>query len=88
MGVSDLRSHVSDEYRTLQLGAFMNSATATALAQDAQRLITVPAEVLPATTPNGVIFRVRLGPFDDQAALGEAQSQLRAAGLPQGQPIP
>lgn len=88
MGVSDLRSHVADEYRTLQLGAFMNSATATALAQDAQRLMAVPAEVLPATTPSGVIFRVRLGPFDDQAALREAQSQLRTAGLPQGQPIP
>ncbi|MDG1012740.1 MAG: SPOR domain-containing protein [Luminiphilus sp.] len=34
------------------------------------------------------MFRVRLGPFDDQAALREAQSQLRTAGLPQGQPIP
>ncbi len=50
--------------------------------------MAVPAEVLPATTPSGVIFRVRLGPFDDQAALREAQSQLRTAGLPQGQPIP
>lgn len=88
IGVSDLRSHVADEYRTLQLGAFVNSATATALGQDAQRLTTVPVEVLPATTASGVIFRVRLGPFDDQAALLEAQNQLRAAGLPQGQPIP
>ena len=88
MGMSDLRSQVANTHRTLQLGAFMNEATATALAQDAQRVVTVPAVVIPATTESGVIFRVRLGTFDDPGALREAQGQLRAAGLPQGQPIP
>ena len=88
MGVSDLRSHGVDEYLTLQLGAFMNEATATALAADSQRLVNVPAVVFPATAEVGVIFRVRVGPFDTPGALINAQNQLRAAGLPQGQPIP
>jgi rare lipoprotein A len=88
MGVSDLRTRGDDEYLTLQLGAFMNEATAKALARDSQRLVTVPAEVLPASAETGVIFRVRLGPFETQGALRKAQDQLRAAGLPQGQPIP
>jgi rare lipoprotein A len=88
MGVSDLRTRGDDEYLTLQLGAFMNEATAKALARDSQRLVTVPAEVLPASAETGVIFRVRLGPFETQGALRKGQDQLRAAGLPQGQPIP
>ena len=88
MGVSDLRTRGVDEYLTLQLGAFMNEATAKALARDSQHLVTVPAEVLPASAETGVIFRVRLGPFETQGALRKAQDQLRAAGLPQWQPIP
>ena len=88
MGVSDLRTRGVDEYLTLQLGAFMNEATAKALARDSQRLVAASAEVLPASTETGVIFRVRLGPFETQGALRKGQDQLRAAGLPQGQPIP
>jgi rare lipoprotein A len=88
MGVSDLRTRGVDEYLTLQLGAFMNEATAKALARDSQRLVAVSAEVLPASTETGVIFRVRLGPFETQEALRKGQNQLHAAGLPQGQPIP
>ena len=88
IGVSDLRTRGVDEYLTLQLGAFMNEATAKALARDSQRLVAVSAEVLPASTETGVIFRVRLGPFETQEALRKGQNQLHAAGLPQGQPIP
>lgn len=88
MGVSDLRNNPVTEYRTLQLGAYVSEAAAQALAEESQRFVTVPAEVLPATIASGLIYRVRLGPFENQTDLREAQNQLRAAGLPQGQPMP
>jgi rare lipoprotein A len=88
MGVSDLRNNPVTEYRTLQLGAYMSEAAAQALAAESRRFVTVPTAVVPATIESGVIFRVRVGPFENQTALGEAQNQLRAAGLPQGQPMP
>ncbi|MDG1461193.1 MAG: septal ring lytic transglycosylase RlpA family protein [Luminiphilus sp.] len=88
MGVSDLRDNPATEYRTLQLGAYESEAAAQALAEESQRSVAVPARVLPATTASGLIFRVRVGPFESQTALREAQNQLRAAGLPQGQPLP
>lgn len=87
-GMQDVRSDVAGGYSRLQLGAFSTSTAADALAQRAGPVVSGSVTVETTGDAQAPLFRVRAGPFADAQALKEAQARLRAAGLPEGQPIP
>ena len=84
-GVQDMRA---GGYRHLQLGAFSTRTAADALAQGAGAVLSISTTVEVAEELQPPLFRVRAGPFPDSAAVNAAQWELKAAGLPEGQPVP
>lgn len=87
-GVDDRRELGGDGYRRLQLGAFTSEAAARTLAGSAAPVLNVPLTVTEVDTANGRLYRLRAGPFEDEAALRGGQMALRERGLPSGQPLP
>jgi rare lipoprotein A len=87
-GMQDVRSDAANGYSRLQLGAFSTRSAAEALAQRARAVVSGSVTVAAAGDAQTPLFRVRAGPFADAMALEDARTRLRAAGLPEGQPIP
>ena len=65
--------------RLIQLGAFGDGARAHALARRAARHLDAPPRVVP--DPGGALWRVRAGPFDDDAAVAAALAALASGGI-------
>ena len=84
-GVDDLRGGFdAGASRYLQLGAYASIEAAEALAERARRAIGVSATVVPVETGSGLLYRVRLGPYPDDAQLASDQQALEASDLPRG----
>lgn len=75
-------------YTQLQLGAFASEAAALRLKQKASEILLVPLVLQQSDGPNGVLYRLRAGPFSSVDELKASQQLLAAMGLPQGQPLP
>ncbi|EED34270.1 rare lipoprotein A [Luminiphilus syltensis NOR5-1B] len=88
VGAEDRRFSEDGDYRNLQIGAYSNKASAEKLASGIATVIETPVQLSPVDGPHGRLYRLRAGPFSDAAALAQAQAALRAAGFPEGQPLP
>ena len=87
-GVEDFRGVAnSSSSRQLQLGAYARLSSAEALAGQVRALTSTPVSIEPVDTQTGRLYRVRLGPYGEQALLIEDQRALRAAGLPEGKAV-
>jgi len=87
-GVEDLRGmENSSGSNSLQLGAYASLSSAEALAGKVRALTPTPVSIEPVDTQTGRLYRVRLGPYGEQALLIEDQRALRAAGLPEGKAV-
>ena len=87
-GVDDRRGTTSGNYRYLQLGAYSSEASAQRLQLELQALLTAPIVVSPVDAGGGMLYRVRVGPMDDNDALLAVQQTLQDHGYAAGQPLP
>lgn len=87
-GVEDRRDAAYGLYRYLQLGAFGKEATARTLMQELQGSVSAPVFITPVQTGSALLYRVRIGPVQDQQHLLALQQQLQARGFEPGQPLP
>ncbi|MFV0477636.1 MAG: septal ring lytic transglycosylase RlpA family protein [Parahaliea sp.] len=87
-GADDRRATTSGDYRFLQMGAFASEASAEQLRHQIVAQLSLPTLISPVQTPNGLLYRVRVGPVENEAALQDAQARLRAGGFGAGQPLP
>ena len=88
VGVEDFRGmENSSGSNLLQLGAYASLSSAEALAGRVRALASAPASIEPVDPQTGRLYRVRLGPYGEQAPLIEDQRALRAAGLPEGKAV-
>ena len=87
-GVDDRRDNAEGVYRYVQLGAFGSQASAQQLQRDLQSLLGSPVFISPVQSGEQMLYRVRVGPFEDQAELLAVREQLRASGHGPGQPLP
>jgi rare lipoprotein A len=87
-GVDDRRGTTSGNYRYLQLGAYSSEASAQRLQVELQALLTAPIVVSPVDAGGGMLYRVRVGPMDDNDALLAVQQKLQDNGYAAGQPLP
>ena len=87
-GVDDRRGTTSGDYRYLQLGAYSSEASAQRLQVELRALLTEPIVVSPVDAGGGMLYRVRVGPMDDNDALLAVQQKLQDNGYTAGQPLP
>jgi rare lipoprotein A len=87
-GVDDRRQAGAGDYRYLQLGAFGSRASAQKLQGQVQALLSEPVTVTEVQVPDGLLYRVRVGPLDGAGRLPAVQELLLARGYPGGQPLP
>jgi rare lipoprotein A len=87
-GVDDRRSASLGSYRFLQIGAFSSEPSAQHLQSELQALVTAPVVVSRVDSAGGKLFRVRVGPVNDQAHLDLVRRTLTAGGYDPGQPLP
>jgi rare lipoprotein A len=87
-GVEDRRDASYGVYRFLQLGAFGKEATARTLLQELQGSLSAPVFISPVQTGGALLYRVRIGPVDNQKHLLALQQQLQDRGYEAGQPLP
>lgn len=87
-GVEDRRFIATESYRYLQVGAFESQLRARELADRIAERSVYVAEVSPVDTQVGRLYRVRVGPFGDSAALAIAQGELLQAGFSDTDLIP
>lgn len=87
-GVDDRRGTVAGNYRYLQLGAFSARASAARLQGEVQELAAAPVEVSEVETGDGMLYRVRVGPFEDGEQLQATQRRLEENGYVRGQRLP
>jgi len=87
-GADDRREAVAGDYRFLQLGAFSARASAIRLQGEVQALAAAPVVVSEVETGTGMLYRVRVGPFDSGEQLQALQQRLQANGHAAGQPLP
>ena len=86
-GVDDRRS-VDGGYRFIQLGAFASLQSAEDLQAQVVVLLKARTDITAIDVDERRLFRLRVGPFDLESQIHEAQARLRAAGLPAGQLLP
>ncbi|MEP4486694.1 MAG: septal ring lytic transglycosylase RlpA family protein [Halioglobus sp.] len=87
-GVDDRRGTTYGEYRYLQLGAYGGEARAQALRDELTPSLPVPVFISPVESAGKVLYRVRVGPLEDQAQLESVMASLREAGHTNAQPLP
>ena len=87
-GVDDRRGTTSGEYRFLQLGAYGSEAAAQALRDELTPALSVPVFISPVESAGKILYRVRVGPLDDQTQLESVLASLRDAGHANAQPLP
>lgn len=87
-GVDDRRGTTSGEYRFLQLGAYGSEARAQALRDELTPALSVPVFISPVESSGKMLYRVRVGPLDDQTQLESVLASLRDAGHANAQPLP
>ncbi|MEP0202812.1 MAG: septal ring lytic transglycosylase RlpA family protein [Halioglobus sp.] len=87
-GVDDRRGTTYGEYRFLQLGAYGSEATAQALRDELTPSLPVPVFISPVESGGKMLYRVRVGPLEDQAQLDTVMASLRDAGHANAQPLP
>ena len=87
-GVDDRRQASAGNYRYLQLGAFGSRASAEKLQGEVQALLQEPVTVSQVQVPDGLLYRVRVGPLDGARRLPAVQELLSGHGFPGGQPLP
>lgn len=87
-GVDDRRGTTSGEYRFLQLGAYGSEATAQALRDELTPALPVPVFISPVESAGKMLYRVRVGPLDDQTQLESVLASLRDVGHANPQPLP
>jgi len=87
-GVDDRRGTTSGQYRFLQVGAYGSEAKAQVLRDELALSLPVPVFISPVESAGKVLYRVRVGPVDDQAQLESVMASLRDAGHANPQPLP
>lgn len=87
-GVDDRRDNPEGVYRYVQLGAFGSRESAQRLQRDLQDRLAPPVMVSPVQSGEQVLYRVRVGPVENEAQLLAVREQLRASGHGPGQPMP
>ncbi len=87
-GADDRRQAVSGTYRYLQLGAFGSRDSAERLSRQLVGTVSAPVEVEPVQTGDKLLYRVRVGPMDDNASLLSLRERLQAEGFGSGQLLP
>ena len=87
-GVDDRRGTTVGEYRFLQLGAYGSEATAQALRDELTPALPVPVFISPVESAGKMLYRVRVGPLDDQTQLESVLASLRDVGHANPQPLP
>ena len=65
----------------VSVGSFKDQDSAQRSGADASRKLDAPASVIPVQTPNGLYFRVAIGPHSDRAAADERIRTAQAAGF-------
>jgi rare lipoprotein A len=87
-GVDDRRNATSGSYRFLQLGAFSAEGSAERLQDELQPLVSAPVSVSQVEAGGARLYRVRVGPVQDNDHLLSVQQQLLEGGYDVGQPLP
>jgi rare lipoprotein A len=87
-GVEDRRNPVYGDYRFIQVGAFGEESTARALRAELQGLLSAPVFISPADVDGRPLFRVRVGPAQDEKHFLALQQQLQDSGYQAGHPVP
>lgn len=87
-GVDDRRQATEGHYRYIQLGAFGSEASARRLQGELQGFLAVPVLISPVQSGEALLYRVRIGPVDDQDQLAAVQEELKARGYAAGQALP
>ena len=89
-GTDDWRGWPDSEYSQLQVAAFQSLEAAEALAEAIGEVLPDPSLVTISelSMPNGALYRVRVGPLDDNQAVEAVRSQLIAHDFPDAQPLP
>ena len=87
-GVDDRRGATSGSYRYLQLGAFGTETSARRLQGELQSLLSAPVVISQVEAGGNLLYRVRIGPVDNNDQLLAVQQQLQDSGYDAGQPLP
>lgn len=87
-GVEDRRDPVYGDYRFIQIGAFGEESTARALQAELQDLVSAPVFVSAADVDGQPLFRVRVGPAQNEKHFLALRQQLLDSGYQSGQPVP
>jgi rare lipoprotein A len=87
-GVDDRRDTPLGSYRYLQLGAFGTEASAQRLQAELSARIEAPVFVAPVQSGDDLLYRVRIGPVDNNETLLALQEELLASGYGSGQLLP
>ncbi len=88
VGSDDRREATSGSYRYLQLGAFGSRASAERLSREVLQSVAAPVAVAPVESGGKLLYRVRIGPLDDNESLLALQERLQAEGFGIGQLLP
>jgi len=89
-GVDDRRADgvAPGVYRYLQMGAFAARDTADEMRRELARLVRAPVTVSPVQAGGDLLYRVRIGPLENSAAVRALQQQLAGYGFGRGHPLP
>ncbi len=87
-GVDDRRDATAGAYRYLQLGAFGAESSAQRLQGELEPLVPAPVFISQVDVGGGRLYRVRIGPVEDNAQLESVQRILLESGYDSGQPLP
>lgn len=88
VGVDDRRGTTSGSYRYLQMGAFGSESSAVKLQAQLQPLLASPVSISRVQSGDKLLYRVRVGPVDDNDELAAVQQKLQDSGYGSGQPLP
>lgn len=87
-GFEDRRSVDGGVYRYLQVGAFGAEASALRMRDDLSALLRAPVFVSPVESEGAMLYRVRVGPVEQEQQLSSLQAILRDHGYGSGQRLP
>lgn len=87
-GVDDRRDAVGGSYRFLQMGAFGAESSARRLQDELQGFLSEPVFISEVESDGAMLYRVRVGPVENNDQLLAVQRQLQDSGYDSGQPLP
>lgn len=87
-GVDDRRGLDGANYRFVQLGAYGAESSAQEILDELGAVVSAPMFISPVQSGNNILYRVRVGPVDNEAQLLLVQEQLQQQGYGPGQPLP